>query len=192
MAGRESARADEMAVPLDLLLTTSATGVARRMMPDASWSRFGLNLASQPSTVAERVGSLGRELVSITRGTSDRAPAKADKRFSDPAWQGNPLMKRSMQAYLAANETVDKLFSDAHLSWRDAEQMRIVLDVVMEGPLPQQQSVDQSAGLEGDDRHRWPEPASRCATFSQRHGVPRPGSRLWSSRTRSPSARPLL
>ena len=68
MAGRESARADEMAVPLDLLLTTSATGVARRMMPDASWSRFGLSLASQPSTVAERVGSLGRELVSITRG----------------------------------------------------------------------------------------------------------------------------
>jgi hypothetical protein len=50
MAGRESARADEMAVPLDLLLTTSATGVARRMMPDASWSRFGLSLASQPSS----------------------------------------------------------------------------------------------------------------------------------------------
>jgi class II poly(R)-hydroxyalkanoic acid synthase len=136
MAGRESARADEMAVPLDLLLTTSATGVARRMMPDASWSRFGLSLASQPSTVAERVGSLGRELVSIARGTSDRAPAKADKRFSDPAWQGNPLMKRSMQAYLAANETVDELFSDAHLSWRDAEQMRFVLDVVMEGLSP--------------------------------------------------------
>lgn len=65
MAGRESARADETAVPLDLLSTTSATGVARRMMPDASWSRFGLSLVSQPSTVAERAGSLGRELVSI-------------------------------------------------------------------------------------------------------------------------------
>ena len=45
-------------------------------------------------------------------------------------------MKRSMQAYLAANETVDELFSDAHLSWRDAEQMRFVLDVVMEGLSP--------------------------------------------------------
>jgi hypothetical protein len=45
-------------------------------------------------------------------------------------------MKRSMQAYLAANEPVDELFSDAHLSWRDAEQMRIVLDVVMEGLSP--------------------------------------------------------
>jgi polyhydroxyalkanoate synthase len=136
MSGRESARADEIAVPLDLLLTTSVTGVARRMMPDTSWSRFALNLARRPSTIGERARSLGHELASIARGTSDRAPAKADKRFSDPAWQGNPLMKRSVQAYLAANETVDKLFADAHLDWRDAEQIRFVLDVVMEGLSP--------------------------------------------------------
>ena len=136
MSGRESARADEIAVPLDLLLTTSATGVARRMMPDTSWSRFALNLVRRPSTIGERVGSLGHDLASIARGTSDRAPAKADKRFSDPAWQGNPLMKRSVQAYLAANETVDKLFADADLDWRDAEQVRFVLDVVMEGLAP--------------------------------------------------------
>ena len=103
MSGRESARADEIAVPLDLLLTTSATGVARRMMPDTSWSRFALNLARRPSTIGERVGSLGRELASIARGTSDRAPAKADKRFSDPASQSNPLMKRCVQASLAAD-----------------------------------------------------------------------------------------
>ncbi len=136
MSRKESARADEMAVPLDLLLTTSATGVARRMLPDASWSRFGLNLARQPGTVAERVGSLGRELAAIAQGASDRAPAKADKRFSDPAWQGNPLLKRSMQAFLATNETVEKLFADAHLNWRDAEQMRFVLDVMMEALSP--------------------------------------------------------
>ena len=136
MSGRETPNADEIAVPLDLPLTTSATGVARRMMPDTSWSRFALNLARRPATVADRVGSLGQEVASVVRGTSDRAPAKADKRFSDPAWQGNPLMKRSMQAYLAANETVVKLFADAHLDWRDAEQIRFVLDVVMEGLSP--------------------------------------------------------
>ena len=136
MSGRETPNADEIAVPLDLLLTTSATGVARRMMPDTSWSRFALNLARRPATVTDRAGSLGQEVASIVRGTSDRAPAKADKRFSDPAWQGNPLMKRSMQAYLAANETVHKLFADAHLDWRDAEQVRFVLDVVMEGLSP--------------------------------------------------------
>jgi len=76
MPGRESARADEIAVPLDLLLTSSATGVARRLLPDTSWSRFGLNLARRPGTVAARVGSLGRELASIARGNSDRVPAR--------------------------------------------------------------------------------------------------------------------
>src|ERR1700720_3002192 len=91
---------DEIALPLDLLLTTSAIGMASRMVPDKSWSRFGWNLARRPGVVAQRVGSLGRELASITRGASDRIPAKADKRFNDPAWQGNPLMKSSMQVYL--------------------------------------------------------------------------------------------
>ncbi len=47
-------------------------------------------------------GTLGREAASIAAGDSDRAPSKGDKRFSDPAWQNNPLLKRSMQAYLAA------------------------------------------------------------------------------------------
>jgi polyhydroxyalkanoate synthase subunit PhaC len=126
----------EIATPHDLLLTGSALGVASGMMPDTSWGRFGLNLARRPGVIAERVGSFGRELASIATGTSDRAPAKHDKRFSDPAWQGNPLTKRSMQAYLTAAELVDSLFADAELDWRDAERIRFVLDVVMEGLAP--------------------------------------------------------
>ena len=106
------------------------------MMPDTSWGRFGLNLARRPGVVAERVGSFGRELASIATGTSDRAPGKVDKRFSDPAWQSNPLMKRSMQSYLAATGVVDSLFADAELDWRDAQRIRFVLDVVMEGLAP--------------------------------------------------------
>ncbi|MDT5186988.1 MAG: poly[(R)-3-hydroxyalkanoate] polymerase subunit PhaC [Mycobacterium sp.] len=126
----------EIATPHDLLLTGSALGVARGMTPDTSWGKFGLNLARRPGVVAERVGSFGRELASIATGTSDRAPAKPDKRFSDPAWQSNPLMKGSMQAYLTAAELVDSLFADAELDWRDAERIRFVLDVVMEGLAP--------------------------------------------------------
>ena len=126
----------EIATPHDLLFTRSALGVASGMMPDTSWGRFGLNLARRPGVVAERVGSFGRELASIATGTCDRAPAKPDKRFSDPAWQTNPLTKRSMQAYLAAAEFVANLFADAELDWRDAERIRFVLDVVMEGLAP--------------------------------------------------------
>jgi polyhydroxyalkanoate synthase subunit PhaC len=126
----------EIATPHDLLFTGSALGVASGMMPRTSWGRFGLNLARRPEVVAERVGSFGRELASIATGTSDRAPAKPDKRFSDPAWQSNPLTKRSMQAYLAAAELVDSLFADAELDWRDAERIRFVLNVIIEGLAP--------------------------------------------------------
>jgi polyhydroxyalkanoate synthase len=129
-------RPAEIATPQDLLLTGSTLGVARGMLPGTSWARFGLNLARRPGVVTERVGSFGRELASIASGTSDRAPAKPDKRFSDPAWQSNPLTKRSMQAYLAATELVDSLFADAELDWRDAERIRFVLNVVLEGIAP--------------------------------------------------------
>jgi polyhydroxyalkanoate synthase subunit PhaC len=128
--------ADELAAPLDLLLTSSALGIAQRMMPNVSWSRFALGLARKPRTVASRAATLGRELLTIAQGRSDVAPARGDKRFADPAWRGNPLLKRSMQAYLAANQTVDLLFSDADLDWRDRERVRFVLDVLTEGLSP--------------------------------------------------------
>ena len=52
MAATTSRSADELAAPLDLLLTSSAVGMADRLMPNVAWSRFALNLAKQPRTVA--------------------------------------------------------------------------------------------------------------------------------------------
>jgi poly[(R)-3-hydroxyalkanoate] polymerase subunit PhaC len=128
--------AEELAAPLDLLLTSSAVGVAERMMPNVSWSRFALALARKPGTLASRARELSGQLVAIAEGRSELAPAKGDKRFADPAWQGNPLLKATMQAYLATNDTVNALFSDAELDWRDAERIRFVLDVITEALAP--------------------------------------------------------
>src|SRR6201991_1221122 len=115
--------------------------MAERLMASVAWVRVALNLAKQPRTVASRAALLGRELVSIAEGRSDVAPAKGDKRFADPAWRGNPLLRRTMQAYLATNDTVNQLFSDASLDWRDAERIRFVLDVLTEGLSPSNNPV---------------------------------------------------
>jgi polyhydroxyalkanoate synthase subunit PhaC len=123
---------DELATPLDLLLTSATRPFARRMMPDATWARLGANLAKQPGAVAGRAGMLARELGSVVVGRSHRAPAKADKRFTDPAWQHNPFLRRIMQAYLAAAETADGLVADADLDWRDNDKMRFVVDNLVE------------------------------------------------------------
>ncbi|ART71932.1 poly(3-hydroxyalkanoate) polymerase [Mycobacterium dioxanotrophicus] len=129
-------RFDELAAPLDLLLVNSTRSFAGRMMPNRSWARFGGSLARQPRTVADQIGGLGRELATIATGNSDRAPARSDKRFSDPAWQGNPLMRRTMQAYLASADTAEALFAAADLDWRDRDKMRFVLDNILEGLSP--------------------------------------------------------
>lgn len=129
-------RFDELAAPLDLLLVNSTRSFAGRMMPNRSWARFGGSLARRPRTVADQIGGLGRELATIATGNSDRAPARSDKRFSDPAWQGNPLMRRTMQAYLASADTAEALFAAADLDWRDRDKMRFVLDNILEGLSP--------------------------------------------------------
>src|ERR1700739_5014703 len=129
-------KADELAAPLDLLLTSATKPFVRRMMPNASWARFAGNLAQHPGAVADRVGALTRELGSIAVGKSHRVPARADKRFSDPAWQQNPLLHRIMQAYLAGSETAEGLLADAELDWRDMEKMQFVIDNFVEGLAP--------------------------------------------------------
>lgn len=127
---------DELAAPLDLLLTSATRPFLHRMMPDAAWSRCGVNLAKQPGVVAGRAAALTRELGNIAAGRSHRVPARADKRFADPAWQQNPMLHRVMQAYLAAAETAGGMVDDAGLEWRDAEKMRFVVDNIVEGLAP--------------------------------------------------------
>jgi polyhydroxyalkanoate synthase len=127
---------DELAAPLDLLLISATRPFGRRMTPNASWARLGANLAKQPGAVAGRVGALTRELGGIAAGRSHRAPARADKRFADAAWEQNPLLHRIMQAYLAGSETAEGLLADSRLDWRDAEKMRFVFDNVVEGLAP--------------------------------------------------------
>src|ERR1700757_2808981 len=131
-----TAKVDELAAPLDLLLTSATKPFARRMMPNATWARFAGSLAQHPGAVAGRVNALTRELGDIALGRSHRAPARADKRFADPAWQENPLLHRIMQAYLAGSETAEELLADANLDWRDNEKMQFVVDNFVEGLAP--------------------------------------------------------
>src|SRR5690348_10012232 len=89
--------ADE-AAPLDALLVDAALGPLRRLAPNASTARFAAGLARHPLTVGRRVGGLATEFGRIAVGTSVVAPAKRDRRFADPAWMQNPLLRRIVQA----------------------------------------------------------------------------------------------
>jgi len=125
-AGHEQL-ADE-AAPLDVLLASAAAGPLLRFAPDASTAKFAIALARRPATTARRLGSLAAELARIGTGTSALAPAKRDRRFTDPAWTGNLLLRRIVQAYLAAGTTAGQLVGDAALDWQDDKRVRFLIE----------------------------------------------------------------
>jgi len=119
--------ADE-AAPLDALLVDAALGPLRRVAPDASTVRFALQLARRPGTTGRRLGGLAAELARIGVGTSTVTPSKRDRRFADPAWKENPLLRRVGQAYQAAGQTAEQLLGDARLDWRDEQRARFMVE----------------------------------------------------------------
>jgi polyhydroxyalkanoate synthase len=123
---------------LDVMLTDAAIdegGVRRFVKPNAA-AKVAVALVRRPGRLATRVGELGRELGRVTAGRSERAPAKGDRRFADPAWGENWLLKRLLQSYLATVETVDQLISDAELDWRTERQARFAAGNVLDAIAP--------------------------------------------------------
>ena len=122
-------------------------------------------------------------------GRSELAPGKKDKRFADPAWTGNPLLRRAMQAHLATARTAWELIEDADLDWQDDERIRFTATNIVDALAPSNVPGGQPAVAEGGRSTPAGGAPSRdcggwCATWP-----PRRGCRRWSSRTPSPWAR---
>ena len=103
-----------------------ALGMVRRFWPESSMVRYAARLASRPRTVTRRAW-LATELAGIAKGSSPIAPQRHDRRFSDPAWNTNPLLRRTVQTYLALGRTAEDLLGDAELGWRDNTRLKFVL-----------------------------------------------------------------
>ncbi len=121
---------------LDVMLSEAAAGGAPRFLAPGSAVKVGAGLARHPRRVAERTSNLAAELRHVAAGRSQLAPAKGDRRFSDPAWEGNWLFRRLLQSYLALGETVDGLVSDAHVDWRAARRARLAAGNVLDAIAP--------------------------------------------------------
>ena len=126
----------EAAAALDMLLTQAALGPARRFFPGQSALRFAWALAGQPGLAASRAGGLAAELARVARGGSAVAPGAKDRRFADPAWSANPVLRRVMQAYLATGSVALGLVEEVPLDWRDAEQMRFAVSNLIDALAP--------------------------------------------------------
>ena len=142
-----SAVADAAAGPLDLLLTDAAVGMLRRMDPGGSGMRLAAALATRPRLVAGRGRQLAAELARVTAGSSQVQPSRRDRRFADPGWAGNPLLRRAMQAYLAAAQTAEGVVADAGLDGADAERVGFVLTNLIDALAPSNNPLLNPAAL---------------------------------------------
>jgi polyhydroxyalkanoate synthase subunit PhaC len=136
-----SAEAADAAAALDLMLAAAALGPSWRFLPGGAGIRFATRLARRPRELAGQVAWLGGELARVGLGRSGLAPSPRDRRFTDPAWTSNPLLRRLVQAWLAAGQTAERLLTDADLEWRDAERMRFVVDNLVQALAPSNNPV---------------------------------------------------
>jgi polyhydroxyalkanoate synthase subunit PhaC len=133
--------AGDFAGALDLLLADGALGVLRRFRPDSAGLRLAASLAARPQLVGSQAATLGAELIQIATGRSQISPDRKDRRFADPAWTQNPLLKRAVQAYLAGSQAAQGLLAGAELDWRDDERLRFVLTNLIAAASPSNNPV---------------------------------------------------
>ncbi len=121
---------------LDVMLGEAATGGPPRFLAPGSAVKVGFGLARHPGRVATRATNLGTELRRAVTGHSEIAPARGDRRFADPAWEGNWFFRRLLQSYLAIGESVDGLISDSEVDWRAERRARLAAGNVLDALAP--------------------------------------------------------
>ena len=138
--------APEAAGPLDLLLPHAAAGALGRFRPEFAAVRLATQLARRPKALARQAGQLAAELRKVADGSSAIAPGPRDRRFADPAWQDNPLLKRIVQGYLAGGQAAEALVADAELDWQDSERMKFVMMNLIAAAAPSNNPLISPAG----------------------------------------------
>ncbi len=131
-----SAAPGAAAAPTDLLLTDAAIGMLRRLNPGGAGLRLAAALAGRPGLVTRRGRRLAAELARIAAGTSQVRPSRRDRRFAEPGWAGNPVLRRALQAYLAAAETAEGLLAESGLGPADAERIGFILTNLVDALAP--------------------------------------------------------
>jgi polyhydroxyalkanoate synthase len=131
-----AAAAETAGAPMDLLLTDAAIGLLRRASLGGPGLRLTAALARHPRLVTGPGRRLAAELARVAVGTSQVQPSRRDRRFTDPGWAGNPLLRRAMQAYLAAATAAAGVVASAGLGEADAARIGFALTNLIDALAP--------------------------------------------------------
>ena len=75
-------------------------------------------------------------MLKISLGKSEVAPQKGDKRFTDPAWQQNPLLRATMQSYLTWGTGMERYIDNLGMTGMGVERLRFGAVLLRESMAP--------------------------------------------------------
>src|SRR5258706_2312941 len=93
-------------------------------------------LGKAPRKTATHYGHYLKELATVVRGKSALAPDPKDRRFADPAWKGNPLYTRLMQAYLATQKELTSAVETSRLDTVEKGRAQFFASLVTDALAP--------------------------------------------------------
>jgi polyhydroxyalkanoate synthase len=108
---------------------------------------LGAHALREPLSLVQGLPRTGRELARIGLGSSPVGPARADKRFADPAWDENLLLRRLMQAYLYLGSEVDGFVEGLGIEGQNAERVRFLLGLLREAMAPTNSLLTNPAAI---------------------------------------------
>lgn len=94
---------------------------------------------AQPGPLSLELASFAGSIIDVVKGTQDYDPGPRDRRFTDPAWRGNPFYRRWMQGYVAMTQSLNSLVDHLETTdtdWRDIERSRFAVGVLASGLAP--------------------------------------------------------
>jgi polyhydroxyalkanoate synthase len=121
--------------PMDTMLADAGTTIGR-WLPGKSGLRFAAAVARKPVPTARLTAATVAELAKVALGRSPLEADRKDRRFTDPAWTGNPLLRRVLQSYLAAGNATATLVDEVDVDWRTEAKMRFLIDNLVEAAAP--------------------------------------------------------
>ena len=113
----------------------------------AASRKIGLQAVKQPVLLLEQEAVLARELISVLAGQSELDVNKGDKRFTDPAWQTNPIYRRLLQGYVAWGQALTGFVDKSSMDDGNKARARFAMSMLTEAMAPTNSLAGNPAAL---------------------------------------------
>src|SRR5438067_7967285 len=112
----------------------------------AALAKAGVGAARQPARLANALGGLALEQMSVGLNVARRAlgaegeplvkPEPRDRRFSDRAWSENPFLSGLLESYLVTSRWAARMVESAELPADTAKKARFALGMLVDAASP--------------------------------------------------------